>query len=86
MPPEISESFSFKETVSDDDLKVIAAAVAKLQLGLGNHLRMKSTIMKSQLKVSLEVIIFSWQTEYTQGILIAREGIRDRIHNTSFSS
>jgi hypothetical protein len=59
MPPEISESFSFKETVSDDDLKVIAAAVAKLQLGLGNHLRMKSTIMKSQLKVSLEVIIFS---------------------------
>ena len=51
LPPEISEAFSFKENVSDEDMKTISAAIVRLQLGLGHHLRMKSNIYKSQLKV-----------------------------------
>jgi hypothetical protein len=52
LPAEISEPFSFKENVTDDDLREISAAIVKLQLKLGVHLRTKSGIMKLQLKVN----------------------------------
>ena len=51
LPSEVCESFSFKENVTDDDMKDITAAIVRLQLKLGKHLRTKSGIMKLQLKV-----------------------------------
>ena len=51
LPPEVSDSFSFKESVTDQDIHSISASIVKLQLSLGNHLRMNSKIIQTQFKV-----------------------------------
>ena len=50
LPPEVSDSFSFK-SVTDQDIHSISASIVKLQLSLGNHLRMNSKIIQTQFKV-----------------------------------